>query len=615
MVSRLEDYALLSDCRSAALVARDGSVDWLTIGRFDNPACFAALLGDEDNGHWRLAPEGIRSTTRSYHDGSLVLETVHTTDTGTVAVVDTLVMGDTPRLVRLVEGRSGEVAMTSVLRIRCDYGSVVPWVHRTDRGLVALSGPDGFVLRGPVSHRGERLSSVAEFTVRGGDRAGFELAWYPSCEMAPDPCDPATEIERTEQHWAEWSKDFGYDGAWRDEVFASLVVLKGLTYGRTGAIVAAPTTSLPELPGGSRNWDYRFCWLRDATFTLLAFLQAGYEQEAVAWRDWLVRAVAGLPEKVQILYGIEGERRLPELELDWLPGYAGSRPVRVGNAAAGQLQLDVYGEVMDALHQARAHGVASERAVEIQKVLLDALEGRWNQPDQGIWEVRSDPRHFTYSKVMAWLAFERAAMGSERWGLFGDPARWRAIADTVKTDVLAHAVDDRGVFTQSYGSTALDAANLIIPQIGFLPADDPRVVNTVEAIERELTVNGFVRRYLPDQTADGVDGNEGAFLLCTFWLANCLSLIGRRDDAVERFEHLLTLRNDVGLLAEEVDTRTEAPLGNFPQAFSHVALVGTAATLCARSTGPVHHRSGAAQPTPVHDAPSEPTEGAPWNSA
>jgi GH15 family glucan-1,4-alpha-glucosidase len=595
MVSRIEDYALLSDCRSAALVARDGSIDWLTIGRFDNPACFAALLGDDDNGHWQLAPRDVRSTTRSYRNGTLVLETLHDTDTGTIAVIDALAMTDAPRLIRVVEGRRGTVDVRSVFRLRTDYGSIVPWVQSTDEGLVAIAGPDGFVIRGPVAHRGEDLSSVSDFTVHDGDRLGFELTWFPSCERHPDPIDPGVAIEDTERVWRQWSKDFSYDGAWRDEVSDSLVVLKGLTYSRSGAIVAAPTTSLPEMPGGSRNWDYRFCWLRDATFTLLAFLQAGYEQEAVAWRDWLVRAVAGLPEKVQILYGIEGERRLPELELDWLSGYAGSRPVRIGNGAAGQMQLDVYGEVMDALHQARAHGVASERAVEIQKVLLDALEGRWHQPDQGIWEVRSEPRHFTYSKVMAWLAFERAAKGSEEWGLFGDPARWRALADEIKADVLHQAVDERGVITQAYGSTALDAATLIIPQIGFLPADDERVVNTVEAIERELTQNGFVRRYLPEAAPDGVEGSEGAFLLCTFWLANCLSLIGRRDDAVERFHRLLALRNDVGLLAEEVDVNTAAPLGNFPQAFSHVALVGTAQTLCAKTTGPIHHRTKATE--------------------
>ncbi len=597
MERRIEDYALLGDCRSAALVSLQGSVDWLCMPRFDSPACFASLLGTADNGSWSLAPAGLQRSERRYRPGTMVLETTHHSGEGSVSVADALVVEDgRHRLVRLVEGREGTVPMRMELRVRFDYGSVVPWARRVGDSLHLIGGPDALVLRTPVELRGEDLATVAEFEVDAGSRVGFDLAWHRSHEEPPRLTDPVDAIETTARWWTEWSDRIGYRGAYREDVRDSLVVLKALTHAPTGAIVAAPTTSLPEWIGGARNWDYRYCWLRDATFTLLALMEGGCTAEATAWRDWLLRAVAGDPSQLQIMYGIGGERRLPELELGWLEGFAGSRPVRVGNAAVDQVQIDVFGEVMDALDEARENGIEpDEVAWDIQREMLRWLEQHWHEPDEGIWEVRSGPAHFTHSKVMAWVAFDRAVRAVERHGLDGDPARWRAIADEIHAQVCAEAVDDRGVFTQAYGSAALDAAALTIPLVGFLPADDPRVIATVEAVQDELTDGGLVRRYRVDDADcdDGVGGEEGTFLLCSFWLVDCLALMGRHDQATELFERLLALRNDVGLLAEQYEPGAGRQLGNFPQAFSHIALASSAITLCPSHIGPSEERARA----------------------
>lgn len=593
MDRRIEDYALLGDCRSAALVSNKGSIDWLCFPRFDSPACFAALVGGPENGRWSLAPADDHRSERAYRPDTLVLETLHHTDNGTVAVTDALVpVGDAHRLVRLVEGRSGQVAMHMELRIRFDYGSIVPWVRRVENGIHAIAGPDALVLRTPVELRGQDLTTQADFVVSQGERVWFDLVWQESHLPVPEPVNVAEIVETTVTWWQDWVATLSYDGAYRDDVRRSLIVLKALTHAPTGAIVAAPTTSLPEWIGGTRNWDYRYCWLRDATFTLLALLQVGCYREAAAWRDWLIRAVAGDPSKLQIMYGVGGERRLSETELPWLDGFAGSKPVRVGNGAVDQLQIDVFGEVMDAMHQARLNGLEpDEVAWDIQQNMLAWLAGNWHRPDEGIWEVRSGPAHFTYSKVMAWVAFDRGVQAVEHAGLPGDVVRWRELRDQIHAEVCAKGVDERGVFTQSYGSTALDASTLMIPLVGFLPPDDPRVVATVEAVQRELTVDGLVQRYLVGDASDGVGGKEGSFLLCSFWLVDALALLGRNDEATALFERLLGLRNDVGLLAEEYDTGSERQLGNFPQAFSHIALAGSAITLCPHHTGPCEQRS------------------------
>ncbi len=595
---RIEDYALLSDSRSAALVSRAGSIEWLCFPRFDSGACFASLLGNEDNGHWSLAPAGTTRSVRSYRPGSLVLETVHSTAGGVVAVVDALVpVGDVNRLVRRVEGRSGSVVMRSELRVRFDYGSVIPWVSRRGDGISAVAGPESLTLRTPVEMHGEGYATVGEFTVVAGDRVGFDLAWSRSHQAVPDPIDVDSMLEATVAWWTEWSSRLGYDGAYRSDVHQSLTVLKGLSHAATGSFVAAPTTSLPEWIGGGRNWDYRYCWLRDATFTLLALLQAGCVEDARSWRDWLVRAVAGDPSRIQIMYGLAGERRLPELELPWLDGFEGSKPVRIGNGAADQLQLDVFGEVMDAMHQARLSGMApDENAWRVQHAMMEWLEGNWQSPDEGIWEVRGGRAQFTHSKVLAWVAFDRAVQAVEQQGVDGDATRWREARDRVHAEVLANAVDRRGVFTQAYGRQALDASTLMIPLVGFLPATDRRVVATVEAIQRELTVDGFVMRYQVeddgDGDGDGVGGKEGAFLLCSFWLVDCLALMGRHAEATALYERLLGLRNDVGLLSEEYDAAGGRQLGNFPQAFSHIAIAGSAMTLCPDNVGPSETRAG-----------------------
>ena len=594
MPAPIEDYALLGDTETAALVSKEGSVDWLALPRFDSGACFAALLGTEENGRWSIRPAGeIRKTTRRYRAG-LVLETVWETDDGTVAVIDGMPLRDErPNLIRIVEGRSGTVPMHLDLTVRFDYGSIVPWVRNIEGRWHAVAGPDALVLTTPVALRGENKHTVADFSVGPGDRLPFELQWHPSHHPMPEAVDPFKAMARTEHQWNEWIDRCTYKGPWEDALRSSLVVLKGLTYHPTGGIVAAATTSLPESIGGGRNWDYRNCWLRDATFTLLTLLECGYTEEAQRWRDWLLRAVAGDPASLQIMYGPAGERRLDEQELPWLPGYEGSRPVRIGNGASSQLQLDVWGEVLDALYSGRRAGLAaSHDAWQLERALLDHLEGAWKDPDEGIWEVRGPRRQFTHSKVMAWVAFDRAVRSVESFGLDGPADRWRALRDEVHADVCANGVDERGAFVQSYGSTDLDASLLLVPLTGFLPPRDPRVRATVDAIATELTdESGFVWRYEPKVEVDGLGGKEGAFLLCTFWLVDCLAMTGRVEQATALFERLLALRNDVGLLAEQYDPVAGRMLGNFPQAFSHVALVDSATHLRDSRGGALRRRT------------------------
>jgi GH15 family glucan-1,4-alpha-glucosidase len=582
--ARIEDYAIVGDCETAALIARDGSVDWLCWPRFDSSACFAALLGGPEHGRWLIAPTDpdVR-IRRRYRDGTLILETDFETADGAVTLVDFMPPRDTiSDLVRLVIGRRGRVAMGTELILRFEYGSIVPWVSRLDDGsLRAIAGPDMLVLRTTVPLHGEELTTVGEFTVGAGETAAFVLSHAPSHQTPPRPIDPAAALADTEAFWREWVDRCTYTGEWWGDVVGSLVTLKGLTYRPTGGVVAAPTTSLPERIGGSRNWDYRYCWLRDATLTLLALMDAGYFEEATAWRDWLLRAAAGSPAQVQIMYGLAGERHLREWEVPWLPGYEASLPVRIGNAASGQLQLDVFGEVMDALHHGRLNGQPPDPdAWRLQQALVEHLETVADHPDHGIWEVRGSPQHFTHSKVMAWVAFDRAVKSAERFGLDAPLDRWRAIRHRIHEEICRNAWNERlGTFVQAYGSKHLDASLLQIPLVGFLPPEDPRVRGTIAAIEQRLTSNGFVYRYDSELTDDGLPPGEGAFLACSFWLADNLALIGRRDDARALFERLLALRNDVGLLAEEYDPGSRRQLGNFPQAFSHVALIDTALNL------------------------------------
>ncbi|WP_433570980.1 glycoside hydrolase family 15 protein [Streptomyces sp. CA-251247] len=590
MTLRIEDYALIGDLQTAALVGTDGSIDWLCLPRFDSAACFAAILGDKDNGHWRMAPEGAGTCTRrGYVGDSLVLESVWETRTGTVKIIDFMPQRDaTPDVMRIVECVSGRVEMTSTLRLRFDYGSIVPWMRREDGHRVAIAGPDSVWLRSEpeVKTWGQQYSTVSSFTVREGEKVAFVLTWHPSHQPRPDLVDPYEALESCISDWEEWAHRCDVKGPYREAVIRSIITLKGLTYAPTGGIAAAPTTSLPEELGGVRNWDYRFCWLRDSTLTLGAMIAAGYQDEAEAWRDWLLRAVAGDPADLQIMYGLSGERRLPETELPWLAGYAGSRPVRIGNAAVDQLQLDVYGEVIDSLYLAREAGLAPEdHAWYLQLSLLGFLESKWREPDEGLWEVRGPRRHFVHSKVMAWVAADRAVRTLEQDpALRGDVSRWRAMRDEVHREVCEKGYDPkRNTFTQYYGSKELDAATLLIPQVGFLPPEDPRVIGTVDAVRAELgTQGGLVRRYSTEgRTVDGLPGDEGAFLACSFWLANALRMTGRGKEARELFERLLSLRNDVGLLAEEYDPVAGRQLGNFPQAFSHIALVHTALALSA----------------------------------
>ncbi|MET7937316.1 glycoside hydrolase family 15 protein [Streptomyces sp. NPDC005322] len=587
MAQRIDDYALIGDHQTAALISREGSIDWLCLPSFDSAACFAALLGDVDNGHWRLAPKGAGACTRrGYIDDSLVLETIWETDAGTVKVIDFMPQRDrAPDLIRIVEGVSGSVEMQGVLRLRFDYGHVIPWVRREDGHRIAVAGPDSVWLRSePEVHTyGKDFSTRSEFTVSAGERVAFVLTWHPSHEPRPRLVDPYTSLRSSLDDWHAWAARCTYQGPYRDAVIRSLITLKALTYAPTGGIVAAPTTSLPELIGGIRNWDYRYCWLRDSTLTLNALLSAGYREEASAWRDWLLRAIAGDPAELQIMYGLGGERRLHEYELPWLDGYEQSAPVRIGNGAVGQRQLDVYGEILDSLHLARVSGLPGKpHDWKIQCALMDFLESAWRDPDEGLWEVRGPRRHFVHSKVMAWVAADRAVRTIEAHPeLSGDANRWRAMRDAVHREVCEKGYDpERSTFTQSYGSAELDAATLLIPRVGFLPATDPRVLGTIDAVRRELSDDGLIRRYTTDGTnVDGLPGSEGAFLACSFWLADALQLAGRHKDARALFERLLSLRNDVGLLAEEYDPAAGRQLGNFPQAFSHIGLVGTALTL------------------------------------
>ena len=582
----IEDYGLIGDLQTAALVSRHGCIDWLCFPRFDSGACFAALLGDEENGRWSLQPaSGITSTERRYRGDTLVLETELACDEGVVRLIDFMPpRGEAPDVVRIVEGVEGTVPMKMRLSIRFDYGSIVPWVRRRDEGVHAVAGPDALFLATPVDLVGRNLHTEADFDIAPGDRVPFVLTWYPSNRPSPERVDAERALVDTESFWGEWVTGCAHVGRFREPLVRSLVTLKALTYAPTGGIVAAATTSLPEALGGVRNWDYRYCWLRDATLTLLALVRAGYEDEARAWRDWLLRAIAGRPGEVQIMYGIAGERRLTELELEWLDGYEGSRPVRIGNAASGQLQLDVYGEVADALYHARQAGIgASPDAWALNKKLLEWLEDGWRQPDEGIWEVRGPRRHFVHSKVMAWVAFDRAVRSVEEYEREGPVDRWRRLRDEIHDDVCREGFSERlGAFTQSYGMDRLDASLLMIPLVGFLPADDERVVGTVAAIERELVEDGLVARYRADEENTGVDGlppGEATFLPCSFWLAQVYAMQGRLDEAETLFERLLGLRNDLGLLSEEYDVEAGRLVGNFPQAFTHLTLVDAALTL------------------------------------
>ena len=594
MALRIEDYALIGDCQAAALVGNDGSIDWLCVPRFDSGACFAALLGTPSNGRWQIAPAGeVKKVTRRYRPGTLILETEFETEEGSVTVVDCMSPFDGPAgVIRIVQGNRGRVPMQMEFVVRFDFGSIVPWVRKVDRGIVAVAGPDCLRLLTGVALRGEDMTTRADFVVTEGNFVTFDLTYYASHEAEPPALDPEQTILRTQRWWEAWSARCSYQGEWREAVLRSLITLKALTFAPTGGIVAAPTTSLPEQIGGVRNWDYRLCWLRDATFTLYSLMAAGFHDEAAAWRSWLIRAVAGNPSRIQIMYGVGGERRLSEFEIPWLPGYENSAPVRVGNAAYHQFQLDVFGEVLDALFQARKVGLdGNDASWDLEKALVRHLETAWSQPDEGIWEVRGPRRQFTHSKVMAWVAFDRAVKTVETFGAEGPVDRWREVRDKVHEQVCREGFSaKKNSFVQSYGSDNLDASLLMIPLVGFLPADDPRVKGTIEAIERDLMRDGFVLRYPTETAVDGLPPGEGAFLACSFWLCDNLALIGRHKDARDLFERLLALRNDVGLLAEEYDPILGRQVGNFPQAFSHVSLVNSALNLSA-GQGPADARS------------------------
>ncbi|MDE2229613.1 MAG: glycoside hydrolase family 15 protein [Alphaproteobacteria bacterium] len=596
--ARIEDYALIGNCATAALISRVGSIDWLPLPRFDSAACFAALLGAPDNGRWLIAPaEPARTIERRYRGHTMVLETRFNCDSGVVTLIDFMPKArhGAVDVMRIVRGDRGTVPMKLEAIFRFDYGNIVPWVRRRAHGIRAVAGPEAILLRTSIELTGRDRTTVGEFTVRAGEVVPCALTWCRSYDDEPPALDPIAALHDTEAFWRQWSARCAPEvgGEWHDAVIRSLLTLKALTYAPTGGIVAAATTSLPEKLGGSRNWDYRYCWLRDATFTLLAFILSGYIEEAKVWREWLLRAVAGAPADMQIMYGIAGERRLSEYEVPWLAGYAGSRPVRIGNAAHLQRQTDIYGEVMDAFYTARVHGAEPEDDAErVQQELLNYLEGHWQKPDSGIWEARRDVQRNTHSAVMAWVAFDRAVRSAGKFGFKGPVKRWAAVRDQIHREACTRGVDpERGVFVQRFGGKALDAALLRIPLVGFLPPDDPRVIKTRDAIADELTLDGLVRRYLPDQTPDGLSGDEGAFLICSFWLADNYALVGRRREARVLFERLLALRNDVGLLAEEYDPHAKRLLGNFPQAFSHVGLINTAHNLILRK-GPAEHRAG-----------------------
>ncbi len=575
---------MIGDCHTAALVSKKGSIDWLCLPYFDSPACFAGLLGKDEHGHWSISPmDPIRAIRRRYRDGSLILETEFETDSGSVTLVDCMILRDDgPELVRVVAGNRGRVRMCLELVIRFDYGSVVPWVRRIEGGISAIAGPDMLRLRSDSPLRGENMKTVSEFSVAEGEKVSFNLTWYPSNQPEPATIDIGSAIQKTESWWREWSNRCSYEGKWRDAILRSLVTLKGLTFLPTGGIVAAPTTSLPELIGGVRNWDYRFCWVRDATLTLQSMLYAGYLDEAREWREWLLRAVAGSPSELNILYGLHGERRLTELELPWLPGYENSAPVRTGNAAYKQYQLDIFGEVANTLFQARQAGLGPSKHArhDVALAMLEFLETGWARPDEGIWEVRGPRRHFVHSKMMAWVAVDRLIKFAELGGFSTDVLRWKKLRAAIHEQVCREGFDaDLNSFVQYYGSKHLDASILMMPLVGFLPADDSRVIGTVAAIEKHLKRDGFVERYTQDPEVDGIPHGEGAFLACSFWLADNYELQGRHEEAVEMFERLLEIRNDVGLLSEEYDPVEKRQLGNFPQAFSHVGLVNTAFNL------------------------------------
>ncbi|SPP97080.1 MULTISPECIES: glycoside hydrolase family 15 protein [Bradyrhizobium] len=599
-MARIEDYALIGDCETGALVGRDGSIDWLCLPRFDSDSCFGRLLGNEENGYWKLCPVDKHPSERCYRPGTLVLETVFTTNQGRVRLIDFMPpKTDVSKVVRIVEGLEGKVDMRSELVARFDYGISVPWVSRIEDGALSLvAGDSMLLLRTEAPMRGESMKSISAFSVKKGQRVAFVLSYQISYQEPAAAEDPSALLEATERFWRDWSSRCEAAGAYSEAVLRSLITLKALTFAPSGGMVAAATTSLPEQIGGPRNWDYRFCWVRDATLTLLALMGAGYYDEARAWRDWLVRAVAGSPKQLQIMYAVTGERRLIEWEVPWLSGYEGSKPVRIGNAAHTQLQLDVYGELMDALYQARRGGLhENNRAWAIQGALLDHLKDIWTEPDEGIWEVRGGAKHFTYSKIMAWVAFDRAIKSAAEFGMHGPVQEWEAQRAAIHEDVCRHGYDERlQSFVQVYGEPQLDASLLLIPAVGFLPPDDPRVISTIKAIERELLQDGFVRRYDTGATKDGLPPGEGMFLACSFWLADAYHLTGRDADARALFERLLALRNDVGLLSEEYDVARKRLVGNFPQAFSHIALVNTAHNLTHREK-PSEHR-GSKKPVP-----------------
>ena len=605
MALPIEDYALIGDCKTAALVGRDGSIDWLCWPRFDSAACFAALLGEAENGRWLIAPKHPPfRVRRCYRPGTLVLETVFESETGTAAVVDFMPPADGADLVRIVTGRSGRMVFQTEFVVRFDYGASVPWVSRLDDGTIdAIAGPERVTLRTPVALCGEDLKTIGEFTVEAGQSIPFVLSYGSSSQNLPPAIDPFDALARTEAFWRRWSDRCPATGPWTDPVKRSLITLKALTYAPTGGIVAAATTSLPECPGGIRNWDYRYCWLRDATFALLALMRLGYHEEARAWRDWFIRAVAGSPRQVQIMYGVGGERWLPELVVPWLSGYEKSAPVRIGNEASQQLQLDIHGEMADVIFHSLKDGMVPNQHVhQLRLAVLDYLEGAWRQPDEGIWEVRGGPQHFVHSKVMAWVAFDRAAMVSQ---VFGQPeSRWRQIADKMHAEICARGFDpELNSFVQSYGSKQLDASLLLVPIVGFLPAGDARIRGTLQAIEDRLLIDGeFVLRYSRDDTSDGLPPGEGAFLACSFWLVNNYVLQGRYVDARRLFERLLSRCNDVGLLAEEIDPLTGRMLGNFPQAYSHVGLINCALSL-SRQVGPAEERASAGE-APIATMPA-----------
>jgi GH15 family glucan-1,4-alpha-glucosidase len=597
MPCRIEEYALIGDCETAALVGCNGSIDWLCWPRFDSDACFTALLGSPEHGRWLIAPQDASAgVTRCYRGDTLILETRYQTNKGVVVLIDFMPpRSDHSKLIRLIVGERGQVEMQTELVIRFGYGARVPWVHRLEDGtLRAIAGPDQVVLHTPISVRGEGAKTVGTFTVTAGETISFVLTYAPSHVPPPAAVDPTNALRQTEQFWTEWSDRAHIEkGERRGAVMRSLITLKALTYAPSGGIVAAPTTSLPETLGGIRNWDYRFCWLRDATLSLLALMNAGYYEEAGAWRDWLLRAVAGVPAQAQIMYSITGEHRLTEWEIDWLPGYEGATPVRIGNGAHGQIQIDVYGEVMDALYQAQRGGLASSAdAWALQQAFLDHLATIWREPDRGIWESRKPARHFTFSKIMAWVAFDRGAKIAREFELQGPHERWDAIAKEIHEDVCANGFDpELGSFVQSYGSKYLDGSLLLIPTTGFLPIDDPRIEATVRAVEGRLLQDGFVMRHDPAEVETGLAHGEGAFLACSFWLADAMVLLGRQQEGERLFHRLLELRNDVGLLSEEYDVPSRRLVGNFPQAFSHIALVNTAHNL-ARASKPAEQRAG-----------------------